>query len=117
MGAPEARGAWSAISGEAVVLEVAPGKYLIAVLRGTPMAYRVFFPDEAPLEVAVRLETLRESRELNSKQYPTLVTFTDINDPRTVKQVDPANLSASFGPGFSVNSFNITVTDEAITEG
>jgi hypothetical protein len=51
------------------------------------------------------------------KLYPLLVTFTDINDPKTVKFVDPDDLSASFGPGVSLKSITLEITDDDVTEG
>lgn len=59
---PEARGASESVSGEAVVLEVAPGKYLFALLKGLPSPFEVFFPGEAPVEVASRMKRLRGHR-------------------------------------------------------
>jgi hypothetical protein len=114
---PEASGAKIDLIGEAVVLEAAPGRYLFALLNGMPMAYAVFFPDEAPLEIASRLESLRETRTLTPDQYPLLVTFADINDPASVRRVDPADLAASFGAGYRLGSISMTITDEPMTEG
>jgi hypothetical protein len=37
-------------------------------------------------------------------QYPLLVTFGDIADPKSVALVDPTNLAASFGPGVRLTS-------------
>lgn len=56
-------------------------------------------------------------RELASKDYPLLVTFTDITDPTTVNQVDPTNLAATFGPGVSLKRITLQITDEPVTEG
>jgi hypothetical protein len=114
---PEARGASSGISGEAVVVEVATGRYLFALLKDLPSSFEVFFPGEAPVEVADRFENLRETRELAPDQYPMLVTFTDINDPATVREVDPDNLAATFGPGVSLKRITLEVADEEVTEG
>ena len=114
---PEASGARTGLIGEAVVLEVAPGKYLFALLKGMPMAYAVFFPNEAPFEIASRLESLRETRTFTPDQYPLLVTFGDINDPANVRRVDPANLAASFGPGYRLDAITMTITDEPMGEG
>ncbi len=58
-----------------------------------------------------------EVRELAPKDYPLLVTFTDITDPTTVKQVEPANLAATFGPGVSLKRITLEITDEPVTEG
>jgi hypothetical protein len=51
------------------------------------------------------------------EDYPLLVTFTDITDPTTVTRVDPANLSATFGPGVSLTSVTLAVTEDPVTEG
>jgi len=113
---PEARGASQFVSGEAVVLEVAPGKYLFALLKGLPSPFEVFFPGEKPLEVASRMELLRESRTLPGDLYPLLVTFTDIDDPTTVQRVDPYALAAMFGPGYALTAITLGITDEKKTE-
>ena len=60
---PEARGASRALSGEAVVVEVAPGRYLFALLEvgRRPDTFAVIFPGEAPLETVEKLTALRQS--------------------------------------------------------
>lgn len=113
---PEARGAASSYSGEAVVLEVAPGRYLFALL-GAPNPFEVFFPREAPVEVAPQLEALREVRAVPRRQYPTLVTFGDVADPTTVARVDPDDLAASFGPGVALRGMTLEITDDPVTKG
>jgi hypothetical protein len=114
---PEASGSSYGQSGEAVVVEVAPGRYLFALRGVPPDSFKIFFPGKAPLEVREQLKALREAREVPRGEYPLLVTFTDINDPKTVNQVDPADLAASFGPGFSLKSITLEITDEKVTEG
>ncbi|MBX3581497.1 MAG: hypothetical protein KF810_06360 [Rhizobiaceae bacterium] len=113
---PEARGASSNVSGEAAVVEVTPGRYLFVLLKDLPSPFSVFFPGEAPVEVASRFETLRGTREVPRDQYPLLVTFTDIDDPTTVQRVDPDNLAATFGPGVSLRRITLEITDEKVTE-
>lgn len=113
---PQARGATSSYSGEAVVLEVAPGRYLFALL-GAPNPFEVFFPGAAPVEVAPQLEALRETRAVPRRQYPTLVTFADVADPTTVARVDPDNLAASFGPGVALRGMTLEITDAPVTGG
>jgi hypothetical protein len=46
-----------------------------------------------------------------------LVTFTDIDDPKSVQRVDPANLAASFGPGIRLKRITVEVTDDDVTTG
>lgn len=50
-------------------------------------------------------------------ECPMLVTFRDIKDPRTVEQVNPANLSASFGDAVKLKRITVQVTDEDVTAG
>lgn len=66
---------------------------------------------------AQAIQKVREIRELDPKDYPLLVTFTDITDPTTVKQVNPTNLAATFGPGVSLKRITLEITDEPVTEG
>jgi hypothetical protein len=111
-------GGGTVLKGEAVVVEVGPGKYLFALLKGTPLAWDVFLGRKTPMEVAGhRLESLRGNRELTRDQFPLLVTFGDINDPKSVRLIDPANLAASFGPGYRLDAITMTITDEPVTEG
>ena len=114
---PEARGAFLSVRGEAVVVEVAPGRYLFALLHGMPTAFPVFFPGKAPVKMASRLDGLREIREVPPELYPLMVTFDDMADPKSVRRVDPANLAASFGPGVALTSMTMGITDEDVTEG
>jgi hypothetical protein len=48
---------------------------------------------------------------------PDLVTFADINDPKTVMAVDPQDLAATLGPGVKWKSITIEITDEPVTSG
>lgn len=110
-------------SGEAVAVEVAPGKYLFALLdeRLTTLAIKVFVSAKAaasPLKQdAKAVEAVRERRELPPADYPLLVTFTDISDPKSVKQVKPGMLADIFGVGHSLKSITLEITDEAKTKG
>ncbi len=114
---PEARGARYDRTGEAVVMEVAPGRYIFVLLEDMPYATNVIFPDKPPVETAPKLSRLRVSRELTPEQYPLMVTFDDINDPASVKRVDPDDLTASFGPGYTLVSLELEITDEKVTHG
>ncbi len=115
----------SGIRGEAVVVEVAPGKYLFALLGLGIHEEKVFaeyFEDVKDQPFAVRMQRLasiRDKRVLDADRYPTLVTFGNINDPKTVKKVDPDNLAASFGKGFSLKSITIEILPPStpITKG
>lgn len=46
-----------------------------------------------------------------------MVTFGDLKDPKSVQEVDPENLPATFGPGYKIKSYTVEITDEPVTEG
>lgn len=56
------------------------------------------------------------SHALDNAYWPQFVTFTDINDPKTVTLVDPNDLSPYFGEGAKVSDITITMTDEDVTK-
>lgn len=116
----------SSLSGEAVTVDLGNGRYLFALLSNYSheTARETFISkEEQPrtkaqvIAVYDRLEKMRGSRELARENYPLLVTFDDIQDPETVRRVDPSNLSASFGPGYRLNAITLSITDEPVTEG
>jgi hypothetical protein len=124
--------------GEAAIIDLGAGKLLFALLRpsqGSASPDRIMWlPEQAywsELRAQCRANPTPGSycniqdgdvsafklRQLEARHYPMLVTFDDINDPKTVKLVDPANLAATFGDGFSLKSITIEITDEKVTEG
>lgn len=116
----------SSLSGEAVTVDLGNGRYLFALLSNySHETTRETFisKEEQPrtkaqvIAVYDRLEKMRSSRELARENYPLLVTFDDIQDPETVRRVDPSNLSDSFGPGYRLNAITMSITDEPVTEG
>lgn len=52
-----------------------------------------------------------------SAARPMLVTFGDLSDPTSVAKVDPDNLAASFGEGFSLRRITVQLTDDPVTTG
>lgn len=106
-----------AYTGEAAVVEVAPGKYLFALLGGTEERYACaaggalgwlgpwlkHFPKTVP--TLNRGEWLAEVPRQAGKPavavprycLPMLVTFDDIADPKSVRQVDVNDMDAAFG--------------------
>jgi hypothetical protein len=45
------------------------------------------------------------------------VTFADINDPKSVIEVDPNDLQATLGPGITWNEITLESTDEPVSKG
>lgn len=114
------------LSGEAVTVDLGNGRYLFALLKdySYETARETFISKEKQPRTKAeaiatydRLERMRGSRTLAREHYPLLVTFDDINDPASVRRVDPTNLSASFGPGYRLNVIKLSITDEPVTEG
>ncbi len=116
----------SSLSGEAVAVDLGKGRYLFALLENYSQetARKAFIEKkdmprtEAEAHAMFgRLEQMRESRDLARENYPLLVTFDDIDDPATVRRVDPNYLSASFGPGYRLNAITLSITDEPVSQG
>ncbi|GJL62233.1 MAG: hypothetical protein NPIRA04_08870 [Nitrospirales bacterium] len=120
---PEGRVRDLDMRGEAVVVDLPKNQYLFALLTYDAYLTGKVFHDlvggvvSQPEEWASEIDDVQEIREIHPKDYPLLVTFTDINDPKTVKEVDPDNLEAMFGPGVSLKRITLEITDEDVTEG
>lgn len=119
------------VTGEAVAVEVSPGRWLFALLKGANgwqgdagrnLSYTLTAPDGLPSSTEAAMDRVvalpkDKAVDLLSNAYPLLVTFDDINDPKSVQLVDPANLAATFGPGVSLKAVTLAVTDAPVTEG
>ncbi|OLP57665.1 hypothetical protein BJF92_21665 [Rhizobium rhizosphaerae] len=118
---PEGSGVSFTLSGEAVVMELSQGRYLFALLSGTPSLGEQLYPKMDVIDAAKLLERgeaeAYRSVTLSRRDHPLLVTFGDINDPASVERVDPANLEASFGPGYRLQSMTLALTEEPVTKG
>lgn len=126
---PDMPGASHQFRGEATVVPLPGNRYLFALLPGSDFrALSVFAPDQMPkhslaairafLPAAARVSwSGGETRTLTPDQYPLLVTFGDINDPASVKKVDPADLEASFGPSYRLDGATMAITAEPLTRG
>jgi hypothetical protein len=70
------------------------------------------FMDDVP-----RIARMRGTRTISPADLPDLVTFADINDPKSVIEVDPKDLQATLGPNIAWNEITLESTDEPITTG
>lgn len=111
-------------SGEAAVVGIGEDRYLFALI-GEDTKQIAAYTLHAELgeqrsdynKLLPRVMAFRGTREVPRDRYPLLVTFTDINDPTTVRRVDPANLAATFGSGVSLKRITLEITDESVTDG
>jgi len=119
----EARGVRSRISGEAVVLEVAPDRYLFVMLDGVEkLALKTFEQLPYTYELGFKqwarsLQRYREVVAVPQENYPQMVTFDDINTPTSVRLVDPTNLSDVFGAGYVLEGMTLQIVKEPVTQG
>ena len=93
--------ATNSLKGEATVVELGNGKYLFALIKdaATLAQFVVLEPeilDGTMSERGAHLEQVGRKGIVPLNKYPMLVTFTDINNPASVKLVDPNDLNSTF---------------------
>jgi hypothetical protein len=132
------RGIMSKLRGQALYLDLGPGaRPLIALLTsqlhpkygraqrwtrdagpGDNLLLQLYGPALPDfMENVSRLAHVRGPHRITPDDLPDLVTFADVNDPKTVIEVDPNNLQATLGPGVAWNEITLESTDEPITTG
>jgi len=133
---PEAAGISSRAIGEAVAVDLGRRGTLFALLRGPPeldwaldyaqgIAPAVLLPGlvdrsgtpEAWGNNLGALKEVRGSVALRADQYPLLVRFRDIANPRTVERVNVDDLAAAFGEGVRLRRISVEITEDPVTEG
>lgn len=107
------------IKGEAVVVDLDKRGILFALIPDQMMFYNVFPP---PNGGATRYEGIDYYKHLknrkvtlNPSEYPAMVMFKDIKDPKTVEAVRADALAATFGEGVKLKDITIEMTDEPVT--
>jgi hypothetical protein len=111
-------------TGEAVVMKFANEKYLFALLNADRtdeyhrllLTFAADLPDDREAGFAA-ITKLRGVKEVPRGLYPMLVTFGNLDDPKSVEQVQPNELASYFGAGYSLKSIMLEVTDEPETAG
>lgn len=126
---PDARGVRATVTGEAVALEVAPGRWLFALLSGsndwqrdaTHWVHSAYRLADAGSHAAQMGSVTSQPRDtpvpMPPEGWPKMVTFADITDPASVEHADPADLTAIFGPGVRLKAVTLEITEAAVTEG
>ena len=109
----ESAGVHTSFTGEAVVVEVTPGRYLFALMDGgkgwesdaAHWAYAAF--DLAPTNstdfrdsmIKLEAQPLNTPAALPARAWPLVVTFADVTRPETVQKVDPQHLAPHLRAG------------------
>lgn len=118
----------SSYGGEGSFLDI-PGRGILFVTVNPPdqssftsdLALEVFSDDLPQTQFVEQLKALENgvglSTVLSLADYPFFVFFRDIANPESVVEVDPENLSATFGRGVRLKSIELEITDEPVTFG
>jgi hypothetical protein len=133
------RGSMHKLRGEALYLDLGPGAGpLIALLTsqlhpkyGKELRWtRDAGPDDNLLswlygvalsagimDYVSQIARMRGPRQITAADLPDLVTFADIDDPKSVIEVDPNDLRATLGPNIAWHEITLESTDEPVTTG
>jgi hypothetical protein len=109
-------------TGEAVVAKLGD-RHLFVLLAGERLGYRGVFRALIEDGTTYRQYWKRIRRaegrpfDVPRKYWPRLVTFGDIADPTSVQQVDPDDLSATFGAGYALRAVTLEITTAPVTIG
>ena len=144
---PDEHGASVVVKGEAVMVDLGARGMLFALLRGNSrlgVDYgQTILADAFPVPVDGEGAYTRvgrryysqlghEKRTLGTEQYPMMVRFRDINDPKTIEDVyarprtiTPENralakrdpFEIAFGEGVKLKEITIEITDDPVTTG
>lgn len=137
---PTIGGVAHSVRGEAVTVDLGGGQFLFALLRSPgniDWASNIMFllappaPKSAEDTFLTTFENMLAMQNpielpgyyngIGSKEtstgIPMLVTFSDLSEPKSVEQVDPEDLAATFGDGTSLRRITVQMTDAAVTTG
>lgn len=117
------------VTGEAVAVDLPGGKTLFALLSkpnsadgANAYAFDALIskPWVGSKEYVAEVNALVKRRDIGAlplKDWPMLVTFSNINNPTSIIRIDAANLGARFGPGVKIRRITAQITEEAVTTG
>ena len=122
-GSAETVGLRSQVFGDAVFVDLGRGRHVVALLAFNPHAsreaidlldYKVFWAANRKLEIA-DLPTLTGRARLPDEFVPTLVTFADLNDPKSAREVGFTEFESVFGPDVHFKGAWIEMTRDSAT--
>lgn len=128
----EARGGRWRVEGEALAVEVVPGRYLFVSIGSgydsqDPVRWLIKTFRQPAFHKGINthrrfgwMRAIKRSEgyfEVPATSYPYIVSFEDINDPASVFQVEPGELDRVFGPGISLKSFALTSVSKKVEIG
>jgi len=134
-----ASGTPSRAIGEAIYVDLGKGQRPIIALVGAPVGFagrdlrwaegkpnvvallnlygEPAKPGESFLDHVRQVGRLRGSRALTVDQLPLLVTFADINDPKSIIRIDPHDLPSALQRDVRWKSITFEITSEPVSTG
>ena len=114
--------------GEAVPLDLGDrGAAFVLLKRGKDLnsapdsivlhAFPDYFKYLKPGGMIPAVQGLSGKVNLPLTRLPMIVRFADINDPKSVEQVDPEHMDKTFGPGVKITRASLEITKDPITTG
>ncbi len=97
-----------------------PAMTSVSAFQGTKAEFRTSNAAEGEGARWRHIQSLSKRTEVVNVpqgEYPLFVRFADLADPQSVIDVDPMNLQGAYGPGVSLQSLTIQITNERETEG
>jgi hypothetical protein len=114
------------VNGDAVFVDLGGGKNIFALLLGgrndddVNYSYRIIpllFPVSFEDSDLPKLPNLRGSRELVGYDIPTLVTFANLNDPKTARLIGQTEFEQVFGAHVHFKRAWVEMTRDPVTRG
>lgn len=114
------------ILGEAPIIEVKPGQYLLALSLAEPKLALAAYHKVLKLDPAVRPDSIGAIRVIKNEKRevvllpewaPVVATFMDPDEPASLQAVTKENIDEIFGPGYSIKKVSLQITDEPVTKG
>lgn len=111
------------IKGEAVAVDLGARGVLFALIDWDSYdEVGKTFPYTAARGIPDRIRYFKNLKpglkaDLARAQWPRMVTFADMKDPKSVKAVNPDDLAATFGPGVAIKSVTVEITTDPVTWG
>ena len=113
------------VRGEAVVVDLGKRGVLFALISDHQSAGEFYYAFPAPGGRPTTVDGIRYYNSLKEghatiepkkySEYARLVTFTDLNDPKTVQSVDNQSLVNFFGDGVKIKEITLDITNESVT--
>jgi hypothetical protein len=122
-GPVEARGIRRDFRGRAVFVDLGQNRNLVALLGFGPRGDqdKLFRLVRAALTPGKKIDDWKEEFRLKGRgvlpqeNIPTLITFTNLNDPASAVLIDPSNLAKNFGPGYAFRQAVLETTNESVS--